>query len=164
MNYPSLRNGVCKLYYKLSSRSSSSMIFYGPSYDRGGLVGELVRPPKPVIMHICRRQIDLDQHRCGAYPRFCEQERGDRVSLQVGVALLHQPGRDARDLVPDLGDGQRHVGSTREGITDALTAGLRVRLSVSVEDAPVGLRVDSGKRCYPPPRCIRTLGQPVGVG
>src|SRR5215217_3032613 len=164
MNYPSLKNGVCKLYYKLSSPSSSSMIFCGPPYGRGGLIGELVRPPKPVITHIRRRQIDLDQHRCGAYPRFCEQERGDRVSLQVGVALLNQPGRDARDLVPDLGDGQWHVGGPREGITDALRASLRVRFSVSVEDAPVGLRVDPGERCYPPHRDIRTVGQPFGVG
>src|SRR5215210_1604144 len=137
MNYPSLRNVVCKLYYKLSSRSSSSMIFCGPPYDRGGLVDELVRPPGPIVLRICRRQIDLDQHRCGAYSRFCEQDRGDRVSLQVGVALLHQPGRDTRDLVPYLGNGQRHVGSPREGVTDALPAYLRVRLSVSVEDAPV---------------------------
>src|SRR5215204_4681890 len=164
MNYSSLRNVVCKLYCKLSSRSSWSMIFCGSSYGRGGLVDELVRPSEPIVFRICRRQIDLDQHRCGAYSRFCEQDRGDRVSLQVGVALLHQPGRDARDLVPDLGDGQRHVGSPREGITDALPAGLSVRLSVSVEDAPVGLRVDPGERCYPPHRDIRSVGQPFGVG
>src|ERR687898_47384 len=163
MNYPSLRNVVCKLYYKLSSRSSWSMILCGPPCGRGRLVEELVRPSETVVLHIRRRQVDLDQHRCGVHSGFCEQDRGDRVSLQVGVALLRQPGRDARDFVPDLGDGQRHVGGSREGITDAFPAGFRVRLSVSVEDAPVGLSVDLGERCYPPPRCIRTVGQPVGV-
>src|SRR5215216_977197 len=128
MNYPSLRIVVCKLYYKLSSRSSLSMIFCGPPYGRGCLVYELVRRPEPIVLHIWRRQIDLDQHRSGPYSRFCGQDRGDRASLQVGVAVLPQPGRDARDLVPDLVDGQRHDGSPREGITDALPADLRVRL------------------------------------
>src|ERR671920_2511065 len=137
MNYPSLRNVVCKLYYKLLSRSSWSMNFCGPPYGRGGLVEELLRPPETVVLHIRRRQIDLGQRHRGAHSRFCEQDCGYRVSHEVGVALLHQPGRDARDLVPDLGDGQRHVGGPREGITDALTADLRVRHSVSVEDTRV---------------------------
>src|ERR687898_1224604 len=103
MSYPSFRKIVCKLYCKHWPRSPSSMVSGDPPGSRRSLVDEFIRPSETVILHVCRRQIDLDQHRCGAYSRFCKQDRGDRVSLEIGVAILHQPGRDASDLVPDLG-------------------------------------------------------------
>src|SRR5215211_8283478 len=127
MNYPSLRNIICKSYCKPPPRSSSSRAYCGPPCGRGGLLDEFVRPPEPIVPHICRGQVDLDQRCRGAYPCVGEQDRGYRVSLEVGVALLHQTGRDARDLAADLGDGQRYVGGLREGIFETLTAGLRVR-------------------------------------
>src|SRR5215203_1434908 len=75
MYYPSPRNIVCKLYPKLRSRSSSSLAFRGPPRGRRCLVDEFVCPPEPVVIHTCRRQIDLGQHRCGAYPSVGEQDR-----------------------------------------------------------------------------------------
>src|SRR5215212_4167738 len=103
MTCPSIKRIVCKVYYKVLVRSS--VPFRGPSHGRCGRIDEAVRLSEPIVLYVRRRQIDPDQRRCGAYPRARQQNRRQRISLEVGVALCSEPGRDGDDLTPGLGDG-----------------------------------------------------------
>src|SRR5919112_1729427 len=164
MNYPSPRDLVCKLYCKLSPRSSLPVASGGLSYRRGARVDQSACLFEPVVFHVRRRQVDPGQRSSGAYPGIGEQDRGHRVSLEVGVALLDQPGRDTGDLVTDLGDGQGHVGGLREGILDALLTSLGVVLAAeSVEDASVGLCIGYGEGRDPTSRGISAVGEFPGA-
>src|SRR5829696_6237068 len=162
MTCPSPKRTVCKLYDKALSCSSSA--FRGPSHGRRARIHEAVRPFGPIIVHVRRGQVDLDQLRRGAHPCASEQYRRQRVSLEVGVALFGEPGGDADHLVPRLGHRQRHIGGPRKGISYSCRAGLRVGLAVGFEDASVGLRVGPGEGRDPKPRGVRPADQPRGVG
>jgi hypothetical protein len=162
MEYPSLKRIVCKLYDKVLI--SSSFALRGPSHGRRGSIDEAVRPPEPIIVHVRCGQVDPDQRRRGAYARARQQNRRQRISPQVGISLLYEPGRNAGDLGPGLGHGQWYVGGPRERISYSCHAGLGVRLAVSVEDSPVGLRVGTGEGCDPVPQGIRLVRQLGGVG
>jgi hypothetical protein len=102
---------------------------------------EFARASQPAVVRAPRCDVDLDELRGGADPRLGQKSGNDRISPQVRVALSDQTDRDADQLGPDLGDGQRHARGLRERLPDLAASPFFIAFalaSIRFEYAAVG--------------------------